>query len=535
MDEFNSIPVRSFYGNSSSDEDFDSDDSLADPNYSANESDLESNVDNSELLYQNVLDIENNSDSDQDNDEDSIDPAVLAPTEAYNQWKVINPRCPVPHQQFDQTFDEGIQFVSLRESELPIKFFELFITEDVIDNIVNQTNMYAAQVLVSKTISRHSRLNQWKNTDSNEMKKFFGLLLWMGLVRYPKLSDYWSTRIIYKNNVASKTMSRNRFEIMLTMWHFANNEEAHGDRLHKITSLKNKLESLFQHHKIPGEFLCVDETMVPFRGRLLFRQYIPGKRHKYGVKLFKICDTAGYTYGIQVYEGKSDKMLKSDSLSTNVVLKLGEKYLGQGLKWKDKRDVLMLSTKHTIEITSTGKQNRKKEDIRKPTIVQDYNAGKAGIDLSDQLSSYSSVVRKSVKWYHKVAMELIFGTSVINARIIYNTICKKKISVTSFKESLVESLLELTDKRENVNFTTTKHKLEVIEEVDHRNRKIRKRCGPCYAKNREEKGSREADKASVTPRVTTYCGHCPEKPAMCSNCFVKIHLIRTVSLVVYYE
>lgn len=49
--------------------------------------------------------------------------------------------------------------------------------------------------------------------------------------------------------------------------------------------------------------------MIPFRGRLLFRQYIPDKRHKYGIKVFKICDTTGYTYSVEIYTGKTDRML----------------------------------------------------------------------------------------------------------------------------------------------------------------------------------------------------------------------------------
>lgn len=73
-------------------------------------------------------------------------------------------------------------------------------------------------------------------------------------------------------------------------------------------------------------------------------------------------------------------------------------------KWKDKWDIVMLSTKYTTEITSTGRRNRIQEKIIKPQIVQDHNAGKTGINLSDQYSSCSTAVQKSVKWYHKVAM-----------------------------------------------------------------------------------------------------------------------------------
>lgn len=51
--------------------------------------------------------------------------------------------------------------------------------------------------------------------------------------------------------------------------------------------------------------MIVDESMVPFRGRLIFKQFIPRKAHKYGVKLFKICEANGYTHNIKVYAGNS--------------------------------------------------------------------------------------------------------------------------------------------------------------------------------------------------------------------------------------
>lgn len=53
-----------------------------------------------------------------------------------------------------------------------------------------------------------------------------------------------------------------------------------------------------------NENVCIDETMVPFRGRLSFKQYIPGKRHKYSVKIFKLCLNKGYTFNLKIYRGK---------------------------------------------------------------------------------------------------------------------------------------------------------------------------------------------------------------------------------------
>lgn len=43
----------------------------------------------------------------------------------------------------------------------------------------------------------------------------------------------------------------------------------------------------------------------------------------------------------------------------------------------------------------------------KPVAIQEYNENKMGIDLSDQLASYGTIQRKGVKWYRKVAMELL--------------------------------------------------------------------------------------------------------------------------------
>ena len=71
------------------------------------------------------------------------------------------------------------------------------------------------------------------------------------------------------------------------------------------------------------------------------------------------------------------------------------------MKWKDKRDVLVLSTKHDGTMKRTGKKNRHGENVIKPEAVIFYNSTKQGIDLSDQLSSYHTAVRKSVRWYHK--------------------------------------------------------------------------------------------------------------------------------------
>ena len=59
---------------------------------------------------------------------------------------------------------------------------------------------------------------------------------------------------------------------------------------------------------MPGSVISVDETMIPWRGRLLFKQYIPGKAHKYGVTMYKLAATNGYTWNYLIYTGEQDSM-----------------------------------------------------------------------------------------------------------------------------------------------------------------------------------------------------------------------------------
>ncbi|CAG4949362.1 unnamed protein product [Parnassius apollo] len=71
------------------------------------------------------------------------------------------------------------------------------------------------------------------------------------------------------------------------------------------------------------------------------------------------------------------------------------------IKWRDKREVLLLSTKRSnILKESTSKRGLV---TKKPKIVLSYNQAKSAVDLSDQMSAYSTPLRKTVKWYRKLA------------------------------------------------------------------------------------------------------------------------------------
>lgn len=72
-----------------------------------------------------------------------------------------------------------------------------------------------------------------------------------------------------------------------------------------------------------------------FKGRLSFKQFIPAKRNRFGIKSFVLCDClTGYILNFIVYTGKTtiSNGQSNDDLgkSGNVVMTLLEPYLEQG-------------------------------------------------------------------------------------------------------------------------------------------------------------------------------------------------------------
>jgi len=219
---------------------------------------------------------------------------------------------------------------TLSPESSPIEFFQLFVTQEITDLMVNETNRYAGQEISKGPLKPRSRKRNWVATNEVEMKHFVGLLFTMGIVVKKKIADYWSTDPVIATPYINTVMPRNRFEILLQFWHFANNADAvKDDRLHKLRGVCDALISRFQAVCEPGRELSIDEAMVLFRGRLLFRQYLPGKRHKYGVKLYMLSKPSGYTSNFLVYCGKSD-VVSGMSVTESVVMKLMESRLDLG-------------------------------------------------------------------------------------------------------------------------------------------------------------------------------------------------------------
>ena len=141
----------------------------------------------------------------------------------------------------------------------------------------------------------------------------------MSIVHLPSIAMYWTTKILFNVPVFNLLMTRNTFQLILKFLHFHDNsnlparDDPSCDRLYKIRPVIYHLFEKFQLVYEPRRSICVDESLLLWKGRLLFWQYIPLKRARFGVKVYLCCESdggikgsGGYCYRFKVYAGKDD-------------------------------------------------------------------------------------------------------------------------------------------------------------------------------------------------------------------------------------
>ena len=74
----------------------------------------------------------------------------------------------------------------------PIDCYRHFISDEIISLMVRETNRYAEQHGQTQKLTKRSKTLQRRPTTNEEMFRFLGLILEMGLVQMPEIDYYWS-------------------------------------------------------------------------------------------------------------------------------------------------------------------------------------------------------------------------------------------------------------------------------------------------------------------------------------------------------
>ncbi|XP_037499668.1 piggyBac transposable element-derived protein 2 [Rhipicephalus sanguineus] len=212
-----------------------------------------------------------------------------------------------------------------------VDIFMLFFTTEVIREICNYTNKYAGTHIFEKP-SYSERDGSWSEVTEEEMRKFIGLLVYMGIVQVPRLRCYWSERHIFSGILLPSVMPWKRFKALLAFLSVSDPEKtvaSHGN-LHRMTSLLQHMNNSFALHFQPCQNLSVEERTVKFKGRAGIQKYMRDKVVKRGYKTWVLADSErGYTLHFDVHTGRHESP-SVRGLAIDEVTRLCGNYLDQG-------------------------------------------------------------------------------------------------------------------------------------------------------------------------------------------------------------
>lgn len=442
----------------------------------------------------------------------------------------------------------------------PIHYFKIFLDEHLLKLICEETNRFQDQNPEQERVN----MTKWVDLEEGELMKFLALSILMGHVRKGQLEDYWSTSPMLSTPIFPKTMTRNRYRQILRFLHFTDNNVTSDHPLKKLKPVIDHLKAKFGTIIYPSEKLCIDESLVLWKGRLAFKQYLPLKRHRFGIKLFELVDCeSGIILDFIVYTGGNTDFEKFDlGVSGDVVAHMMKPYFNKGhilyvdnwysspklaeflhdkdtglcgtikknrkglpllnsklakgevelghnmiwmaIQWQDKKEVYMITSVHEFEYSETGKRDWSTGEMKmKPSCIINYNKNMGGIDMIDKQLSLTETVRKSMKWYKKLFFHLI-DMVLINAHAMYN-MNNTRLSFPEFRMKLVADILQLTDELNVSNDTDParlvgKH-LPVFSEK-------KKRCVLCLMTKKRAESKFQCSKCSIplciTPCFYTY-------------------------------
>lgn len=298
----------------------------------------EANIDEVFGVDSNIDQNNSNSESGESGDESSVTDNKTEDEPDEENW-VIGGREP---ERLDFTGDHGLN-VDLPDDPSFLDYFTSLFPDRLSDDITQQTNKYAketiAHLLDSNQLPANSRFRSWPKDGMtvSEIKSFLAKIIAMGLVNQESIPDYWSTDEVLSTPFFPGIMSRDRFLNILIFCHQCDNDNyivcgrAGHNPVYKLGDIYPVVTENFMTVWKPGKNICIDEGMIPFRGRVHFKVYNPDKPDKYGVKSYQLCDSEnGFCCRFELYTEASDLPASAKGKTYDLVMRLMQPYLNEG-------------------------------------------------------------------------------------------------------------------------------------------------------------------------------------------------------------
>ncbi|XP_028845958.1 piggyBac transposable element-derived protein 5 [Denticeps clupeoides] len=180
-----------------------------------------------------------------------------------------------------------------------IDFFQLFVPDNAIQNMVTQTNMYA-----KKYQERFGTDEGWTNVTPAEMKAFLGFVMSTSVHRCESVLSIWSSGFFSNRSIALK-MSQSRFEKILKYFHIVAFRSSHGSQgLYKIQPFLDSLQQSFSCSFLPSQTQVLHEPLIDedpvFVTTCTERELRKRKKRKFSLWV-RQCTSTGFICQIYVH------------------------------------------------------------------------------------------------------------------------------------------------------------------------------------------------------------------------------------------
>uniref|UniRef100_A0A2S2Q9N5 PiggyBac transposable element-derived protein 4 n=1 Tax=Sipha flava TaxID=143950 RepID=A0A2S2Q9N5_9HEMI len=242
------------------------------------------------------------------------------------------------------------------------------------------------------------------------MRALFGLLYIAGMMKsnHLNLSDLWSNDGLSPEYFRA-VMSKTRFYLLLRALRFDNiNTRSERKKFDKLAPIRTIFDEFVDRCKLNytvGEYCTIDEILEGFRGKCNFRQYIPNKPNKYGIKIFSLVDAhLFYTTNIEVYVGKQPNGPYNQDISASSIVKRMISPIsktGRNLSIDNRFTSVPLAVdllqNHKITMVGTIRKNKREiPPIFLDTKKREVNSSKFGYSKECLLVSYVPKKNKNV-------------------------------------------------------------------------------------------------------------------------------------------
>lgn len=171
------------------------------------------------------------------------------------------------------------------------------------------------------------------------MIRFIGLMIAHSIQPWTTgISNNWRTTASSPFQVGQwgAYLSRDRFKVISRFLHFCDNEAPHdkNDRHYKIRLIIERLNETFDDCLKLGSHFSFDEGTWPTMSKYCpGKQFNPMKPHKWGLKLFMLCDSkSGYCTKFELYQGRKgiNPLQESEKTGPAAVLRNIKHMTGSG-------------------------------------------------------------------------------------------------------------------------------------------------------------------------------------------------------------